>query len=54
MENMVFKNEFNSNNLDKEVDLIKNKLFIYLLVNQQKPDFFNKKGGFNLNLNKYN
>ena len=33
VENIAPKNKFNSNNLNEEINLIKNKLFIYLLVN---------------------
>ena len=33
MENMTPGGEFDLGNLDKKVDLIKDKLFIYLLVN---------------------
>ena len=33
MENMAPKNEFNSGNSDKKINLAKNKLFIYLLAN---------------------
>ena len=33
IENMVFGGELNSGNLDKKIDLIKDKLFIYLLAN---------------------
>ena len=33
IKNITPKGELNSNNSNKEVNLIKNKLFIYLLVN---------------------
>ena len=33
IENIVFIGEFNSGNLNKEMNLIKDKLFVYLLVN---------------------
>ena len=33
MENIVFKNKFNFGNLDEEINLIKDKLFVYLLAN---------------------
>ena len=33
MENIALKGELNLGNLDKEVDLIKNKLFVCLLAN---------------------
>ena len=54
MENIALKNKLDLGNLDKEVDLIKDKLFIYLLVNWQKPGSFSKRSGFDLNLGKYN
>ena len=34
MENIIPKDKFNSNNLNKKVNLIKNKLFIYSLAKQ--------------------
>ena len=33
IENITLEDKFNSNNLNKEVDLVKDKLFTYLLVN---------------------
>ena len=33
MENIIPKGKFNSGNLDKEINLVKNKLFAYLLAN---------------------
>ena len=33
MENMASRGELNSDNSDEEVDLVKDKLFTYLLVN---------------------
>ena len=43
IENITPKNKLNSGNSDEEVNLIKDKLFIYLLVNWQKPGSFNKE-----------
>ena len=33
IKNMVFKGELTSGDLDKEIDLVKDKLFTHLLIN---------------------
>ena len=54
IKNMVLKGELDLGNLDKKVDLVKNKLFTHLLANQQKLDSLSKKDNLNFNSNKHN